>query len=201
VAGAAMTAAAVVRIHQTHTFVEAVGATPFSIACGTIAGSLCAFLVWALWRPRARLTRGGIALAGVNCAAWLCFLVLNPRLTGEDASILQQRAHIDAKDWPSGMIFTDHPTTLLAGRPLNWVNYSQKPLGLFAGPAVVFVHEQTVPARYWRTGATVSESNWIAAVGFIISTAWWVSVGSIVSNLRSMKRNRAAHGAITKTIV
>jgi hypothetical protein len=158
-----------------------------SAGTGTIAGALCGFLVWMLCSPRQRIATNAVVLAILNCAAWLLFLAANPRVSDGGASILAQRAQLDgeaAQGWPHGMTFTDHPSTLLAGRLLTWVDLSQKPLGVFSGPAVVFVHEQIVPERYWQTGATVTESEWIAVSAFVLSTAWWVVVGSLVSGLK-----------------
>jgi hypothetical protein len=42
-----------------------------------------------------------------------------------------------------------------------------------AGPAVVFVQAQTV--RSLAESPTVPESYWIASLGFLVSTAWWVT--------------------------
>jgi hypothetical protein len=165
-----------------------------SAAGGAIGGALCGLLVWILWSPRRRIHRAATVLAVLNWAAWLLFLAANPWVSDGGASILQQRAELDAaaaQGWPHGMTFVDHPTTLLAGRLLTWVDLSQKPLGLLAGPAVVFVHEQIVPARYWQTGATVTESDWIALAAFIVSTAWWVTAGTLASGLRRLKKRRA----------
>ena len=155
---------------------------------GVPSGALCGFLVWALWRPRQRVATAAVVLVSLNCAAWSLFLLANAPSENTDASIRDQRAQLDldaAPGRPNGMTMdTSHPPTLLAGRSNTWVTLSEKPLALFAGPAVIFAHEQLVPARYRRAGATVSESYWIAAAGFVVSTAWWVAVGSMLRRRR-----------------
>jgi hypothetical protein len=54
---------------------------------------------------------------------------------------------VSFSDEPGSITFSIQPPTLLAGRLNTWHNPSEMPLGLFAGPAVVFIHEQVVPAR------------------------------------------------------
>jgi hypothetical protein len=162
---------------------------------GGIAGALCGVFVWALWRPRQRIPRVAPSLVAVNCAAWLLFLIANDRTSDGGTSIRAHRAELDREavlGWPNGMTFITHPPTLLAGRSNSWGTLSEKPLALFASPAVVFGHEQIVPTRYWQTGATVPESDWIAVVAFFFSTAWWVSAGSMLRFLKNRQVGRVA---------
>ncbi len=171
---------------------DALASRPLSVASGAIAGALCGVLFAVLCAPRRRVTRAAGILVTLNAVAWSIFLVGNARISDGGASIVEQRARLDDKtrDTPHGMVFTDGPVFRVAGRMVNWVALSQKPLGLLAGPAVAFVHEQVVPERYWRTGPTVAESDWIAAAAFVISTAWWVSAGTIGARLRRLKARR-----------
>jgi hypothetical protein len=186
--GVMITALAAARLAEGHLeSAHAAIPTPFSAVRGALSGALCGFLIWALWEPRQRIAKAAVVLGTLNCAAWLLFLVANSPLSDGDASIRDHRVQVDrdaALGWPNGLTLTHHPSTLLAGRVNSWVHLSEKPLGLFAGPAVVFVHEQIVPPRYWQAGATVAESNWIALGGFVVSTAWWVSAGSMLRFLQ-----------------
>jgi hypothetical protein len=170
--------------------IEAISAHPFTMLAGMLSGALVATLVWTIVHPRS-VGRLAAVFVTVNCAAWLLYLVVNPRIgeVGGDP-VLQQRAQYDADEergWPDGINLVSHPSALLAGRPLTWVGLSEKPLGLMAGPAVAFCESLTVPERYWQTGATIKESYWIAAAGFVLSTAWWVAVPTLWSFVRSRR--------------
>ena len=160
---------------------------------GGIAGATFGFFVWALCKPRRHIPPVARSLVIVNCAAWLLFLIANDRVSDGGASIFAERAEIDreaAAGWPNGMTFNSHPPTLLAGRPNSWGTLSEKPLALLAGPAVDFAHARIVSTHYWQTGATVPESDLIAAAGFLLSTAWWVSAGSLGHFLRQRRAGR-----------
>jgi hypothetical protein len=198
--GVAITTIAAVRLASAYSQ-PVWAATPafVSVAGGTLSGACCGFLVWALGRPRARLTTAGAILVSVNCAAWLLFLVATPRLRDGGTEIRDQRAQLDRADtpsWPHGTIIDIRdPPTLLAGRVVTWLTLPEKPLGLLAGPAIVFAHAHVVPARYWTTGATVRESYWIAGAGLLVSAAWWAAVASMVRVLR-MKRRALAKDSV-----
>jgi hypothetical protein len=167
-------------------FIDAILEKPFSIAIGIASGGLIGFLFWTLFRPRRRISRLAMGLVAVNSCAWLLYLASTPRLsTGEDP-VLRQRAEQDVQQalgWPNGFEFVDHSPSLLAGRPLTWAYLPEKPLGLMAGPTVVFVEQEAVPERYWQTGPTVSASYWVASFAFLLSTAWWVAVGYFAPSL------------------
>jgi hypothetical protein len=199
-AGVVMTAVAAARLGEGHLeSAHAVIPTLLSAVGGGVSGPLFGFLIWALWKPRQRIAKAAVVLGTLNCAAWLLFLAANTPLSGGGASIRDHRVQLDrdaALGWPNGLTFTNHPSALLASRVNSWVHLSEKPLGLFAGPAVVFVHEQIVPPRYWQAGATVAESNWIALGGLVVSTAWWVSAGSM---LRFLKRRGVAGRRVAPT--
>ncbi len=175
-------------------FIDAVLTRPFSIAAGMLSGALVGFLVWTLLRPRRHISRLTIVLVALNCSAWLLCLVLMPRVTDSDTDPIQrQRAEFDeqvALGFPNGLDIVHHPPMLLAGREFSGISLSEKPVVFMAIPAILFVQEQTVPDRYDDTGPTVRESHWIAAIAFVVSTSWWVTVASVLSWLRQ----RSARG-------
>jgi hypothetical protein len=190
-AGCIGTAFAAARVVGGIGLADAVMAKPFSIAAGIISGALLGFLVWTILDPRRRINRLAIILVAINAGAWLLYLFATPQLKNREDPILRQRAEQDAQlELGSGTVWTSHPPSLLAGRLLTWVSYPEKPLGLTAGPAVVFVQEQTVPERYWQTGPTVTESYWIAPIAFLVSTSWWVTFAFFWSWFRSGRRQR-----------
>lgn len=123
-----------------------------------------------------------MVLAGVNCAAWFVFIAFIPPLPATEDPVQRERAERDADEargWPNGMTIISHPPSLLAGRRVA-ISLAEKPVLLMAGPAVAFVEEHVVPNKYWQTGPTVTESYWIAAVAFVVSTAWWLNAPSLV---------------------
>jgi hypothetical protein len=198
VAGFGVTLVAAVLVDGAAGPLEALGAKPYSAVFGALSGVLVAHLGWTLVHP-AQIGRVAINLAAANCAAWLLYVAMTPPLPAGEDPALRLRAGPDAREAevsiepitaPSdGMdLFHDGEQSLLAGRLLNWVELPQKPLGLFAGPAVVFVEEQMLPEGYWQTGATVSESYWIAAIAFVLSMAWWIAVPGLISWVVSARR-------------
>jgi hypothetical protein len=189
--GVAITALAAARAAEG----EGVGVmpTPFETVAGGLGGALCGFTLWALWEPSRRIPQVAVTLAVLNCATWLLFLAANARVSDGGAAIIRHREHLDheaSRGWPNGVTFVSHPSTLLAGRSNSRGTLSEKPLALFAGPAVDFAHDVIVPTRYWQTGATVPESDWIAAAAFVLSTAWWVAAGSLI---RFWRQRRVPH--------
>src|SRR5688572_1629240 len=151
---------------------------------GMIAGGCVGVLVWTLFRPRRRLSRKVLILVVINgCARLLYLIAISRRSHAETEAIVRRQVEREAQrasGWPNGMtMMSDHPPSLLAARPLTWVSLPEKPLGLMAGPAVGFVQLQTVRDEHWQTGPSVSESYWIASVGFLVSTAWWVTAPAV----------------------
>jgi hypothetical protein len=172
------------------TVADGVLARPLSPLVGRVAGALVGLLFDSLLRPR-RLTRLAIVLLVINTGAWLLFVRMTPRLANDDDPVLHQRAEMDAeaaREWPNGMNMVSHTPSLLAGRRLTWVNLSEKPLGLTAGPAVALIQYMTVPDRYWQTGPTIAESYWVAAIAFPLSTAWWVAFALLLRRLEEVRR-------------
>jgi hypothetical protein len=159
--------------------------SPASIVIGGLLGSF----VWMLTH-RHVFTRAVWIAITVNWIAWAIFLLFMPRLTeADDRAILAHRASVDAGG-PID-IFTDVPTAL-AGRwfggftPLNW----DALLDLTAAPAVFVTQLEVVPIKYVATSPTRGESYAIAAIAFVLSTAFWANVGAAVSWTRSRMRRR-----------
>jgi hypothetical protein len=183
---------------------EAALAEPFSLFLGLTAGALVGFALWTLLHPRC-ISRPAIVLVAVNCGSWLLFLIFTPRLSDGGNSIRRQRAERDADEargWPNGLTLVSHPPSLLAGRPVGSVDVglAQTPLELMAGPAVTFVEMQAVPKRYRQTGPTVVESYWIASIGFLVSTAWWLTIPVLWSwrlTVRSRRREQPPNSGCT----
>jgi hypothetical protein len=173
---------------------DAVLTRPFSIVAGMLSGGLVGFLVWTLLHPRRYISRLTIILVALNCCAWLLCLVTQPRISDTDTDPVQrQRAEFDeqvALGFPNGLNIVHHPPMALAGREFSGISLSEKPAVFMAAPAIAFVMLQTVPERYWHTGPTLRESYWIAAVAFLVSTAWWVAVASGLSWLRTFNMRR-----------
>lgn len=170
---------------------ESVRLDPMSMIGGGVAGALVGHLPWACtWLRRG--SRVGPTLVVANCAAWLLFMAAHPRVdSGDGDPVVRHRAVLDAEaaaGWPGGT-FVSHPPSLLAGRPLTWVWLSEKPLGLLAGPAVAFVEKLVVRERYIQTGPTISESYVVAAVAFVLSTAWWATAALVWTWLRHRRRS------------
>jgi hypothetical protein len=65
----------------------------------------------------------------------------------------------------------------VAGREVgSWV----MPLKLLSGLAILFGEMYVVPRRHEYGPPSRSESYWIAAIGFVLSTAWWMTVGTVI---------------------
>jgi hypothetical protein len=177
---------------------EAVASEPVSMFAGILAGALVGQALWLFSHPRS-LGRLARVMIVVNCAAWLLFLSANRRIddVGGDL-VLRERADRDAQaalGWPEGMAIVSDPPALLAGRRLTWAGLSEKPLGLLAGPAIVFVEAHVVPERYVQTGPTISESYWVAAIALGLSIAWWATVPSLWSWLKKPRWFATTSGA------
>jgi hypothetical protein len=165
------------------------------VVTGAAAGALLGVLLWTLLAPRSRVHRATAILVAANCLAWLSYVVVTPPMPGiELDAIPRQRAADDAR-WLDGRVngIHDGPSVLAARESGFWpVNPSHRFLLLMSGPVIGFAELQVVPSRYLGTRPTSGESYWIAGIAFVLSTAWWTTVGGLVAWIRSVWKQRAA---------
>ena len=154
-----------------------------------VTGGLLGSFAWMLAHRHVFTRAVWIAMA-VNWIAWVIFLIFMPGPTEADyREILSDRASVDAGG--SLQIVTDVPT-VLAGRwfggftPLSW----DALLDLTASPAIFISELEVVPLTYITTSPTRGESYAIAAIAFVLSTAFWANVGAAISWTRRRIRRR-----------
>jgi hypothetical protein len=152
-------------------------------------------LIFDSWRG----SRAAAICAFANVLAWLSFLTFSTPL--DDAAFSRSdraRVQHDAGVGDGGLtMITDQPIVVAA----RWygtfgsVNLADWILNLSAGLAIFFGHRLIVPSHYTEIEgihATKRESFAIAGIGFVLSTAFWVAFGDVVSALRRWLRRRAA---------
>ena len=159
-----------------------------------VIGGLIGSFGWML-AHRQVFTRAVWIAMTVNWIAWTMFLLFMPQLTEADyRAIDSHRASVDGGEPIE--IFTDVPT-VLAGRwfggftPLNW----DELLDLTAAPAVFMTQLEVVPLKYAVTSPTRGESYAIAAIAFVLSTAFWANVGGAISWARNRMCGRGKQRA------
>jgi len=160
---------------------------------GAGAGAFLGVLLWTLLAPRSRVRRATAILVAANCLAWLSYIVFTPAMPdSEFDSIIRQRADDDARWLEGGVdIIHDGPSVLAARESGFWpVNPSHRFLLLMSGPAIGFAELHVVPAGYLTTRPTRAESYWIAVIAFVLSTAWWTTVGGLAAWTRSVWKQR-----------
>jgi hypothetical protein len=170
-------AVAAARMSGTSSLVDALVANPGSVATGAVCGGIVGMALWVVLHPRL-LNRLAFVLVAIHWSTWVLFLAAVPRLSEPGDPIEQQRLE------GASHFFTDHPPSLLAGRPVTWMGLPEKPLLLMAGPMALFVESLAVPTKYWQTGPTIRESFWIAWIAFVGSTAWWITFALLWSSRR-----------------
>jgi hypothetical protein len=163
---------------------------------GAISGVLVGHAAFVLKAPGRRLSRAVVVCVHGNVAAWLIFLAFGERVTGaEFARSVAERARLDAGTGSLTLIH-DAPT-VVASRwvgSFGAVNAADRILSLFAGPAVGFSQVVVAPA-----GISIAEglivtpaASWgVAATAFLLSTTFWIAVGSVVSAVRRRRRARS----------
>lgn len=152
------------------------------LVTGAAAGALFGVLLWTLLAPRSRVRRATAILVATNCLAWLSYLVFTPPMPdSEFDAIVRQLEGLD--------IIHDGPS-VLAGREAGFwpVNPSHRFLQVMAGPAIGFAELHVMPAS--GTLPTRTESYWIAVIAFVLSTAWWTTVGGLATCIRSAWKQR-----------
>jgi hypothetical protein len=163
---------------------------------GATAGAIAGHLVWVISKPRQRFSRAAAICALANVLVWMSFLAFSPPVDDvEFGRVEAERRQRDADSGPLGLT-KDLPIIVAA----RWhgtygpVNFADRLLSFFAGPAIGFAELMIVPTRYIGIDVTKRESFAIAGFGFVLSTGFWVVVGSIVSALRRLYRRRRFHG-------
>jgi len=156
------------------------------VLTGAVLGAGC----WILVRPRARFTQGMLLAVASNWGAWAAFLAFTPPLEeAEFHAIAEGRATRDAGEGLD--LITDQPTVMAA----RWFGgfrsmpVPERLLFLMAGVPVLMTEPYVVPARYLGSPPTHDESLVIAAIGFVVSTAFWATVSGAMGWLR---RRRSA---------
>jgi len=151
---------------------------------GASAGALLVNLGWMIRNPRMRMRRSVVAAIAANAAAWIAFLIAVPPLTPSDFALIHaERTRRDAES--SGRLM-HHEPIIVAARPhaLYYPDSSTDlPLEIFAGPAILWTANLTVPIRYGPARATRRESFIVASGGFILSTAFWAALASAVCGI------------------
>jgi hypothetical protein len=163
------------------------------LVTGAAAGALFGVLLWTLLAPRSRVRRATAILVATNCLAWLSYLVFTPPMPdSEFDAIIRQRAADDARWQEGGVdIIHDGPSVLAARESGFWpVSPLHRFLLLMSGPAIGFAELHVVPGRYLTTRPTSAESYWIAVIAFLLSTAWWTTVGGLVAWIMSVWKQR-----------
>lgn len=168
------------------------------LVTGAGAGALLGVLLWTLLAPKSRVHRATAVLVAINCLAWLLYLVFTPRLPdSEFGASVRQRAEHDAREargLEGGTYISFDPPSVLAAREAGYwpVNLSHRFLQLMSAPAIAFAESHVMPARYLlgTSRPTRAESYWIAAIAFILSTAWWTTVGGLAAWIRSVWKQR-----------
>lgn len=166
---------------------------------GAIAGALLVNFAWILINPRRRLRRSAAIAVVANAAVWVAFLLLTPPLTlAQFVEIDSERARREAD---SAMTLMSHQPVIVAGRMVGtyWsINIMDRPLHLFAGPAIQYAALIVVPIRYGTANATRPESFVIAGAAFVLSTAFWAVFAPGVTSLarwyRTFRRRTGACG-------
>jgi hypothetical protein len=155
------------------------------------AGLLIGVLTWILLAPRSRIRRASVVLVTINCLAWLMYLAFTPRVSeSEFEEIARMRTQQHAGLEGGIEIIHDGPS-VLAGRESGFwaVNHAHRFLILMSGPAIAVAEGHVVPGIL-STRPTRAESYWIAAIGFVLSTAWWMTVGTAVPWIHQASRRR-----------
>lgn len=161
---------------------------------GAVAGALVGHFIWIVSKPRQRASRGAATCVLANVLVWLSFLTFSTPLDDAEFSrIDRERVQRDAHH--GGLDFVTDQPIIVAARwhgTFGAVNFADWLLSLFAAPAIGFAELLIVPSRYIGTDATKRESFAIAGLGFVLSSAFWVTFGDVVSTLRRLYRRRAA---------
>jgi hypothetical protein len=156
-----------------------------------VAGLLIGVFVWILLAPRSRIRRASVVLVTINWLAWLMFLAFTPRVSASEFEEIARTRRYQQTSPEGGIeIIYDGPS-VLAGRESGFwaVNNAHRFLILMSGPAIAVAEGHVVPGIL-TTRPTRAESYWIAAIGFVLSTAWWATVGTAASWIHQVWKRR-----------
>lgn len=160
---------------------------------GATGGALIGHLLWVMAQPRQRISRAATACALVNALVWLSFVTVTPPLDGvEFGRVENERVQRDPDPGRLDLV-TDRPI-VVAGRwhgTFGAMNLADWLLSLLAGPAIEFAALVVVPSRFIGLDATKGESYAIAGLGLVLSTAFWLAFGDMVTALGRAFRKRA----------
>jgi hypothetical protein len=153
-----------------------------------ISGAIMGVAAWTLLAPSSRLSGAAVLFIAINCSLWLGYLALTHQISdAEFHEIDKERAAREARE-AEGYFEEIHSglPSVIAGREVNW----SVPLKLLSGPAIVFAEYYVVPQRHRHWPPTRKESYTIAAIGFVLSTAWWTTVGTAVPWIHQVLQRR-----------
>jgi hypothetical protein len=161
---------------------DAWGLWDYWLVDGLLIGALVGVFVWMVRAPRRRLPIDARCAIGINVLAWTMFLLFSPLVPDET---FQAVARIRASG-NAGMGTTDVPT-VVAARPFGGWSPSLFPGGLASAMSGAFVDRiqlHAISGLYVGAGPTRRESYVIAAVAFIVSTAFWSAFGGALAWMR-----------------
>jgi hypothetical protein len=157
-----------------------------------VAGGLVGHLVWACLDVRHRVTRAGAILTGLCLLAWAIFLLFGA-----------------PHEWPQppqrgdGSIDLIHDLpVMVAGRAVGVfgsVNAADRLLGLLAHEAIGFASQIVILATGDVLEHTVAQSYVVAGIAIVLSVAWWLACGNVLSAMRRRRRARRAVVPATTT--
>jgi hypothetical protein len=152
-----------------------------------IAGGFLGNLAWLLADARPRITRLGAVLAGLSLAAWLHFLAFGephvPPRAAEPSNGMGELELIHGLPFP------------VAGRAVGThyaVNRADTILNLAAGPAVFYAASAALRAFPRLDVDGAAWSYVVAGLGYLVSTAFWLTVGNALAARRARRRARRA---------
>jgi hypothetical protein len=156
-----------------------------------VAGLLLGVLIWILLAPRSRIGRASVVLVTINCLAWLLYLHFTPRVPASEFDEIARNRRHQQTSLDGGIEIIHDGPSVLAGRESGFwaVNHAHRFLILMSGPAIAFAEGHIVPGVL-STQPTRAESYWIAAIGFVLSSAWWTTVGTAASWIHQVWKRR-----------
>jgi hypothetical protein len=137
-----------------------------------IAGAFLGNLAWIATDARRRITRLGVVLTGLSLAVWLNFLVFGESYVPEPPVQSNGMGEIE--------MFHGLPFPV-AGRAMGThypVNRADTILNLAAGPAVFYAASVSLRASHYRDVDDAGRSYVVAALGGLLSTAFWLAAGN-----------------------
>jgi hypothetical protein len=154
-----------------------------------ISGAIVGVAAWTLLAPNSHSSGAAVLFIAINCSLWLGYLALTHQMSdAEFQEIEKERAAREARE-AEGYFEEIHGglPSVIAGRE---VDHWSVPLKRLSGPAIVFAEYYVGRQRHRHRPPTRKESYWIAAIGFVLSTAWWTTVGTAVPWIHQVLRRR-----------